>query len=112
MKNTAAQDFWNDPARYPAMLTQAARYGQYTGAVTGTDSNPLLANNAWYWIEVMRYMDVNQSLLSGGNSNVNMFVYSPSADKPFVYRITAIARGLRPGTQVVLQTVVVPKRRD
>lgn len=108
IKRTGAQDFWNDPTTLAAMLGAGARYGQFTGAQTGSASNPILDESGaglggWYWVEVMQYSE------SGG----------PVVDKPkleltlnpnLVYRITALARGVRPGTQVVLQSTYVQQK--
>ena len=106
IKRTGNQDFWNDKTTLDAMLANGigARYGQYTGAQTGSVSNPILNNNnanqgAWYWVEVMLY----DTSLGGG-----LLAGKPKLDLnlklPVVYRITAIARGLKPNTQVVLQS--------
>ena len=120
-KRTGRQDFWNytsatSPA--PANLQQgevrldqltvngvAARYGQYTGAKT-SDTNPILKNTAagqggWYWIEVMPYVeDAGKSaLIANVAANQLALHMIPNV----VYRITAIANGRKPNTQVVLQ---------
>ncbi|MDO5087078.1 MAG: PilX N-terminal domain-containing pilus assembly protein [Comamonadaceae bacterium] len=118
-KRTGVQDFWRHSSTLDPMLEQGARYGQYTGATTAesnTSSNPILndrgtSSGAWYWVEVMRYADANKVLMSS-TPGANMFAYAPTASNPFVYRITALAKGRRPGTQVVLQSVFVQKRRD
>lgn len=104
-KRTAQQDFWKDPATLTAMIANGvgARYGQYTGALTGSSSNPVLSRTgagqgAWYWIEIMPY-DTNPGGLLAGRPKLDLNV------KPaIVYRITAVARGLKPSTQVVLQS--------
>lgn len=103
-KRTGAQDFWSDQAALAAMTAAGvgARYGQYTGALPDV-GNPLLletaaGRGAWYWVEVMRYSDNPSGLLADRNQlelNLNPNV---------VYRITAVARGLKPQTQVVLQS--------
>ena len=53
----------------------------------GTADTPYGANTAWYWVEVL----------------VDATPLHPSA--PFVYRITVLARGVLPGTAVVLQAL-------
>lgn len=121
-KRTGTQDFWNDSA----MLTQmtdpsvGARYGQYTGAATGSSdkpANPILAdisaNNSggWYWIEVLPYDESSKtsSLIASGPSNLLPLNLTPSV----VYRITALAYGRKPNTMVVLQqTYAQQKRKD
>jgi Tfp pilus assembly protein PilX len=122
----AATSFWDNPAGLDATWNntrslaafiatetgfnrRAASYGQYTGAVAGATGNPLLlpaAQRAWYWVEVLRYHT------AGAAGNFSGF-WAPSASEPFVYRITAVAQGLKPGTQVVVQSTLVtqPQRR-
>lgn len=104
---TSAQDFWNDSTMMSAMTAAniGARYGQYTGASAGASSNPILANTStgrggWYWVEVIKYApkETGPGILTGAEPEVvkaNIF-----------FRITAIARGLKPSTQVVLQNIV------
>jgi type IV pilus assembly protein PilX len=105
MKRTGKQDFWNDATTLNALLADGigARYGQYTGVLTGNFSNPVLSRTgsgqgAWYWIEIMPYDSSPGGLLEGQPKlELNL---KPSV----VYRITAIARGLKSSTQVVLQS--------
>jgi type IV pilus assembly protein PilX len=117
-KRTGNQDFWNDPTTLAAMMTYnvGARYGQFTGAKTGTKSNPILAKNTsttpageggWYWIEIMPYDPNagNTDLITNGSTNLALNL------NPYVaYRITAIAHGLKLGTQVVLQSTYVRQK--
>lgn len=116
LKRIGNQDFWNDSTTLDAMLPAGARYGQYTGAETGavgsTASNPILKNTtkgkgAWYWIEVMPY-DPNASnsgLITNGSAGLALNL------KPSIaYRITAVARGLKANTQVVLQSTFVRQK--
>lgn len=113
--------FWNNPGgtdatwnnnRTLATFTateagfnrRAASYGQYTGAAAGATGNPLLAANpprAWYWVEVLRYHT------AGATGNFSGF-WAPSASEPFVFRITALAQGLKPGSMAVVQSFIVP----
>lgn len=111
LKRTGKQDFWNDNTTLNAMIADGvgARYGQYTGAETGSTSNPILNNTnagqgAWYWIEIMPY-DTNPGGLLSGKPKLEVNL-KPSV----VYRITAIARGLKPSTQVVLQSTFVRQK--
>lgn len=116
LKRTGNQDFWIDKTTLDAMIPAGARYGQFTGAEIGVAgskaSNPILKNTTagqggWYWIEVMRYQANanNTGLISHGSSNLGLNL------KPNVaYRITAIARGLKPSTQVVLQSTYVRQK--
>jgi type IV pilus assembly protein PilX len=116
-KRTGAQDFWATDAMLTPMMGSAARYGEYTGARLPGDSkakaNPLLAWNnsdardaasAWYWVEVMPYDSSPAGLLAGRDKlDLNL---NPNV----VYRITAIARGLKPRTQVVLQSTLARQK--
>ena len=131
-KRVGRQDFWNyvsaDATVIPGantslgevplsdLMAVGARYGQYTGALLGSSTkpaNPILANvntgqGGWYWIEILPY-----------KSNVNgkgVIVDSPANEltltlNPYVvFRITALAVGLRPGTTVVLQETYARQR--
>jgi type IV pilus assembly protein PilX len=133
-RRTGRQDFWNytnatspapsnpQPGEVPLEeLTKAgigARFGQYTGAKLGDTSNPanpILADRSaddkggWYWIEIMPYSDAakTKNLVVDAASNqlkLNLDVY-------VVYRITALAFGRKPGTQVVLQETYARQRK-
>lgn len=118
LKRTGYQDFWNDKATLDAMITAdvGARYGQFTGAETGGNStkasNPILKNQTagqggWYWIEVMPYDGNagNSGLITNGSTNLALNLMPNVA-----YRITAIARGIKPNTQVVLQSTFVRQK--
>lgn len=116
LKRTGNQDFWNNKTTLDAMLPEGARYGQYTGAETGLvgsiASSPILKNTTmnqggWYWIEVMPYDSNvgNSGLLTNGSANLALNL------KPSIaYRITAVARGLKPNTQAVLQSTFVRQK--
>lgn len=135
-KRLGRQDFWNynsstsptptnlQPGEVPleqlATSGIGARYGQYTGATNTTTNgalNPILADRSddkrggWYWIEVLPYNDSskNSGLIVGGSQNLLTLNLTPSV----VYRITALAYGLKPSTMVVLQeTYAQQKRKD
>lgn len=134
------QDFWNydddavkTPANPQASLGEvplkdlakkgiAARYGQYTGAKTGDASapiNPILAidddsengykKGGWYWIEIMPYSEAAKTanLIVNSDSNqlpLNLDVY-------VVFRITALAYGMKENTKVVLQQTYARQRK-
>ncbi len=133
-RRVGRQDFWNyattatpikpaanaDLGEVPlsSLMEVGARYGQYTGAAnTITDNkkplNPILADRSanrggWYWIEIMRYSETAKSanLIVGATTNqlpLNLDVY-------VVYRITALAFGLKAGTSVVLQETYARQR--
>jgi type IV pilus assembly protein PilX len=61
-----------------------------------------LGNNSVYWVEVFTY-NIN-SMAIGGIGNMPV----PDPAYPFVFRITAMAQGLRGNTQSVLRTYYTP----
>lgn len=116
-KRTDPQDFWNDKTTLETMMAEdvGARYGQFTGAdITNTGvttGNPILANRtanegAWYWVELLPYVDTNVSLLGGLPPGSNVERFAPARRKMMIYRITALARGLKPNSEVVLQSTL------
>ncbi|RYF84279.1 MAG: pilus assembly protein [Comamonadaceae bacterium] len=115
LKRSGNQDFWNDKTVLDTMIATgvAARYGQYTGATTGNASNPILANQndgegGWYWVEIMSYEGegVGGDVVKSDSSKKLTLNLNPS----LVYRITAVARGRKPGTQVVLQSTFAQRK--
>lgn len=105
-KRTGAQDFWNDKTTLSSMTANdiGAKYGQFTGAIA--TNNDILSNQAWYWVEIMPYIDPNVSLLSVLPPGSNVEKFSPTRKKPWIYRITAYARGKKPSTEVILQSTL------
>jgi type IV pilus assembly protein PilX len=136
-KFSNAQDIWNDRnLDYAKRIGGAARYGEYTGALAGSRENDLIAIDnggdsdnwgsrllqrwsgasddgagAWYWIEVLPYEEAAgfSGLIEGASASGAV---SLNLKPNVVYRITALARGFRKGTQVVLQEVYVPQVLD
>lgn len=109
-KRADPQDFWNDTNTLSSMIASdvGARYGQFTGATT---SNEILlktdtGKGAWYWVEILPYVDTNLALMSGLDPNSNVARFAPARKKLMVYRITSLARGLKPNTEVVLQSTL------
>ena len=103
------QDAWADDLAAmtagSADTAIAAVYGQFTGAAPQTAGNPLLnaaTPRAWYWVEVFRYTQAAGIMHPAGDLPI------PDRRRPFVYRITAFAKGLHPGTRVHLRSVFVP----
>lgn len=100
----AATSFWANPAQFAAFTAagRPARFGEWTGtAINAAQAvNPLLVNNTWYWIEVLPY-DVGS--VNGKQQLPNGTVIAPHKDEPWLYRVTVVSQGRRPGTQVVLQ---------
>ncbi len=108
--SNVAAEFWTTAATLNAMKPSAATYGRYTGAQTGDVGNPLLRANAgtdakaWYWVEVLPYDTA--SAIGAGPAQT----FAPDSTQPNIYRITAVAQGLKPGTQAVVQSVFVWKK--
>lgn len=139
VKRSGPQDFWNneDAAKGPTLaqmrgnygnstppVTVGARYGMFTGAKLGSatePANPILAirspadQGGWYWIEVMPYDEsAKNSGLIVGSAGASANGYLALNVVPnVVYRITALAQGMKPGSTVVLQqTYVRQKLKD
>ena len=111
-KRTGKQDFWNDKDLLEKMRAQGARYGMYTGAQKGNYSNPILqatgdGTGAWYWVEVMPYASSAGALITNNPRAEQLMLNLKPA---LVYRITAIAQGLKSGTQVVLQSTLARQK--
>lgn len=135
-KRVGKQDFWNNTdeskgltlaqmenAGVPSDASKppiGARYGQYTGATIGATSNSILAyrgddplRGGWYWIEIMRYdsQTASSSNLIATETGMSSTQYLPlQLDINIVYRITAVAHGIKPNTQVVLQQTYARNR--
>lgn len=115
LKRTGKQDFWNDATTLAAMTTAnvGARYGQYTGASKGDSSNPAnpilqetgAGKGGWYWIEVLPYDQSSKTsgVIVGGSGATNLDLLPLNLKPHVVYRITALAQGLKPNSRVVLQ---------
>lgn len=115
LKRTGNQDFWNDTATLTAMTAAnvGARYGQYTGAKKGDSSNPAnpilqqtgAGKGGWYWIEVLPYDQSSKTsgVIVGGSGSTNLDLLPLNLKPHVVYRITALAQGLKPNSRVVLQ---------
>ncbi|MDB5827150.1 MAG: hypothetical protein JWQ73_1370 [Variovorax sp.] len=105
-----AAEFWTTATALNAMKASAATYGKYTGAQAGDAGNPLLKATAgadakaWYWVEVLPY-DTASAIAAGPAQT-----FAPDSTRPNIYRITAVAQGLKPGTQAVVQSVFVWKK--
>ncbi len=91
------------------MVPLGATYGQFTRnalAAVGTDGNPILTvtatRGAWYWVEAFRYADAVVGQIAPRNT------LEPDPSARFVYRITAVAQGLKPGTRAVIKSIFIP----
>lgn len=130
IKRSGKQNFWDDETTLKNMIKAnvGARYGEYTGAKTGDNANPILARTGqkeggWYWIEVLPYekSSENAGLITTETVNadgsrtygsVNNFL-ALNLEPYVVYRITALAYGLKANTRVILQqTYAWQKLRD
>jgi type IV pilus assembly protein PilX len=106
--NALPDNFWATPAALANNAVNAATYGQFTGATPAATGNPILtaavpARRAWYWTELI---DFSVSLCLDP-ANAPLCANRPGADRPFIYRITAVAQG-RSNTLAVIQTFFVP----
>ncbi|RYH70412.1 MAG: pilus assembly protein PilX [Alcaligenaceae bacterium] len=131
IKRTEKLDFWNNTdatkgttAAQMMSSLAGARYGQFSGAGQGTVStpiNPILrwtattpANEGgWYWIEVLRYDESSKNasvIVGSGAKNLLRINLGGNTSPNVVYRITALAQGRKPSTQVVLQQTYAPQR--
>lgn len=109
-------NWWTNPVTLAAMRAVGATYGQFTRAalpqpniVAGSvilNSNDPQTNlpRAMYWVEVFTY--------AAAAAEPRDMPVPDKTKQPFFFRITAIASGLKPGTQVVLRTVFVPRPQD
>lgn len=101
----APANWWDNPAMLAAMLPRGTTYGAATGNVADPNdpilSAPPAAPRAFYWLEAFNY-----------SSNITP---PPGVDLPAlqakdnttIYRITVFAQGRKPGTRVVIQSLVV-----
>ncbi|WP_404303211.1 pilus assembly protein [Alicycliphilus denitrificans] len=131
-RRVGRQDFWNyakaDTTITPAantalgevpltdLMAVGARYGQFTGAANTNTSgplNPILTETAagrggWYWIEILRYSEKAKTANLIVDSSTNQLPLN--LDVYVVFRITALAMGLKPGSTVVLQETYARQR--
>ena len=79
-----------------------AAYGQFTGAAASVAMQYYLdRKRAGYWVEVFEHPP-------GAGVGADDFRYAPDAARPFVFRITAVVAGRRPGIRAVLREVFIP----
>ena len=88
-------------------LTNGATYTQsgdpdYASGVNVGSISTALANGGYYWVEIFPYNVMSMALTGAGGVAV------PDGTYPYVFRITAIANGLRGTTVSVLRTYYVP----
>lgn len=109
-ENGLGANWWTNPATLNAMIAVAATYGQFTRppapAPALGSGNPILLTNGvpargWYWVEVFPY--------AASAAEPRDLPVPDKTNQPFFFRITAIAQGQKPETQVVLRTVFVPR---
>lgn len=80
-----------------------ARLGQFT--LPNDGAAPPSGTRGWYWVEMFLFR-------SEGTVPASLQHAVPDPARPFVYRITALAEGRQPGTQVVLKSLFVPYPRS
>jgi type IV pilus assembly protein PilX len=105
-----ATSFWNNAARFTTFTTgnRGVRFGQYTNSpvIAANAVNPLLVGNGWYWIEILPY-----GASAGGRSVVSEqsflggAAFKPDKNCEYMFRVTAVAQGRKPGTSAVLQSL-------
>lgn len=131
VKRRGRQDFWNNNAYNPdrpeeiplsqlTVVDVGARYGEFTEAPFDNpdddtpvnrilaDRSPAANRGGWYWIEVLKYADsesiTGSSLIVDDNPAAQRFDRLDLRLNPsVVYRITALAYGLKPNTMAVIQ---------
>jgi type IV pilus assembly protein PilX len=91
----AVGDWWDKPTTLSDMWDSGASYGQYTGNTVPTGNTTL--RNGRFWVEVYQY-----------SKSVSSQARAPDDAHPFVYQLTSVVRGIKPGTQVVLRSIIVP----
>ncbi|RCW73872.1 pilus assembly protein [Pseudorhodoferax soli] len=80
-----------------------ARLGQFTRPSDGAGSATSMRGR--YWVEIFLFH-------GEGTAPTSLQQVLPDPARPFVYRITALAEGHKPGTQVVLRSLFVPYPRS
>jgi type IV pilus assembly protein PilX len=80
--------FWSDRAALETMKKVAVSRSQ-----------------GWYWVELLPY-DTSAATAGGEAERL-----APDADQPYIYRITAVAKGRKPTTQAVIQSTLVRKKQ-
>ena len=101
-------EFWKSTSAtmgLAKMLPLGASYGQYTGAAVAAVGNPSLANpETRYWVEPIQFQSngsaASRQFTPGGGD-------ASATASGVVYRITAVARGVKPSTLAVVQTIFV-----
>ncbi len=113
LKATDLENFETNPVTLAAMKKDnvGAKYGEFTRiGLPAIDKNAVDVNRALhhddsrYWIEAFRY---GEEVFSGA-----VIVPEPEDKARFIYRITAIAQGSKPGTRVVIRSIFVPYPRN
>jgi type IV pilus assembly protein PilX len=61
-------------------------------------------SQGWYWVELLPY-DTAAAAAGGDAERL-----APDADQPYIYRITAVAKGRKPTTQAAIQSTLVRKK--
>lgn len=101
----APADWWNTPALLAAMQPLGATFGAATGNIADP-ADPILGAavapaRAFYWLEAFKYQPSLTAPVG-----LDLPALQAKAGAP-IFRITVFAQGLKPGTRVVLQSLVV-----
>lgn len=94
--NSPLGNWWASSHTLANMWESGAVFGQYTGNSIASGNTAL--GNGRFWIEIYQY-----------NKSVASQIRGPDDRHPFVYQLTSIVRGLKPGTQVILRSVIYPE---
>ena len=86
----------------PQATDNGATYAAYASGVSVGSASTQLNNNGHYWVEIFPYNVMSIGLTGSGGVAV------PDGTYPYVFRITAMAGGLRGSTLSVLRTYYVP----
>lgn len=91
----------------PAMRQQtAASYAAFASTAKSGDANlSLSAERGQYWVEVFPYNIASSAQFDSSHYPI------PDPSYPFIFRITARAQGLKPGTVSILRSYYVPYPR-
>jgi len=105
VRDGVAPEFWRFPrGELDRMKQVAARFGEFSGARSAQAANPLLAAKGWYWVEILPFDEA-------APTPADAEALAPDADNPYVFRVTAVSEGRKPGSRAVLQSLVVLKRK-
>jgi len=107
-KSSESAQQWDSTADNGAKYTQVAKLDGATSVAYGGDAklgtNTAALDNGRYWVEIFPYNTTQVSAEPLPMSSAPV----PAHEYPFVFRITAMARGLRGDTVSLLRTYYTP----